>query len=604
VSAPEHERALVRRTYLYGVPYRWRCALLLLCIGISTAVALLQPRFLGGTLDAIIQGDLRRTYVLLALMLAATVGQGAISLAETYVTARLSTDLLWRVKGDLYERLVCLTVPVFDRTRQGELLSRIEGDAGAIGGLILRRLQLIPDIARAAVILALVLQMSLALTGVQLLILPLMYLASGYFGAVLRRLNAANRKLMDRYMSFVQESAAGSREIKVLQLEKDRIQGFGALAGQLLTSSVGISVVDAYAGLANMLIGGLGSVAVIGFAAWHIVSGHMTTGQLVTFTAYAGQLAGSLQGITSFRRTRQELLASIERVFGLLDEAAEPAVAPVATPPPRVAGRLALEGVCFRYESGQPVLNGVSCHLEPGTITGLAGLSGSGKTTLFNLLLRFYAPQQGAICLDGRDIRDYDLAVLRKAIAVVSQDPFFFRASIRENLLYARPDASGRDIERACELANAAAFIAALSDGYETQLGDRGASLSGGQRQRLALARAILRGSPVILCDEITSALDAEAELSVQKALRALAPGHTIALVAHRLSTIREADNIVVLHGGRVVGQGTHDDLLRDNAVYRRLYLVGGAAGERGPARRLRPIVAPASGREGEDERM
>ncbi|MCL6451464.1 MAG: ABC transporter ATP-binding protein/permease [Acetobacteraceae bacterium] len=576
MSDAGREGELLRRAYRYGAPYRLRCALLLLCVGASAAVALFQPRFLGGTLDGIIQRDLPRTYLLLVAMMTATVLQGAVSLAETYLTARLNTDILWRVKGDLYQRLVYLTVPVYDRTRQGDLLSRMEGDAGAVGGLVLRRLQIIPDAIRAGVILALVLRMSVPLTLVQLLILPLMYLASGYFGAALRRRNALNRLLMDRYMSFVQESAAGSREIKALQLERDRIQGFGLLANQLLTSSIGLSVVGAYAGLTNMLVSGLGSVAVIGFAAWQIVSGYLTVGQLVTFTAYAGQLAGALQNLTAFRRSRQEMLASIERVFGLLDEASEPAPRAPVVSLPRIQGRVVLEGVCFGYESGPTVLKGVSCCLEPGKVTGFAGLSGSGKTTLFNLLLRFYAPQEGAIYLDGRDIRDYELPVLRRAISIVSQDPFFFRASIRENLLYAHPGATRREIERACELANATEFIERLPQGYETPLGERGSSLSGGQRQRLALARAILRGSPVLLCDEITSALDAEAEFQVQQALRALARDHTIALVAHRPSSMRHADTIVVLHGGRVVGQGTHDELLRDNAVYRRLYLAGG----------------------------
>jgi len=567
-----NERELNRRAYAYGSAYRRPAALLVLTMAAGALVGLLQPTFMGNTLDAIIAAELRRTYLFLAAMLAATLLQGAISLGETYLTARLSTSILWRVKEDLYQRLVCLTMPVYDRTRQGELLSRIEGDAGAIGGLIMRRLHLVLDIARMVIILGLVLRLSVVLTLVQLIILPLMFLTSGYFGEALRQANLRNRKLMDGYMSFVQESAAGYREVKSLQLERRLLETFGGLSDRLATSIMGIRLTDAYAGLSNMLIGGVGSVVVIGFAAWQIINGHLSIGQLVAFTAYAGQLAGALRSITDFRRTRRELLASIERVFELLDRPAEPVLPRLAQGSQDFQGYLKLEDVCFGYSPEHPVLQGVSFQAMPGSITGLAGLSGSGKTTLFNLVLRFYLPQGGDIYLDGHNIQDLDLVALRRAIAVVGQDPFFFRASIRENLLHARPDARDAEIREACRLANAGDFVEALADGYDTVLSDRGASLSGGQRQRLALARAILRRSPVLLCDEVTSALDAESEHAVHEALRRLAGGHTIILVAHRPSTMQQADHIVVLHQGQVVGEGRHEALLQQNEVYRRLY--------------------------------
>ncbi len=467
-----------------------------------------------------------------------------------------------------------LAIPVFDRTRQGELLSRIEGDSGAIGGILPRRLTLIPDAARAVVVLILILAMSWRLTAVQLLVLPAMLVSAELFGAALRKRGSANRRLMDRYMTYVQETTAGTREIKTLQLEGDRVERFVALAGQAVKSSLGLGILDAYAGLANLVIGGLGSVAVIGFAAWQIVGGHLTVGQLVAFTAYAGQLAGSLESLAGFRRSRQELLVSIERAFGLMDGASEPVDLSPSVPMPDLSGQLSLEGVSFAYDAPKPVLEDITCRLEPGRVTGIAGLSGSGKTTLFNLLLRFYTPMSGTIRLDGRDIQDYDLAVLRRAISVVPQEPFFFKASIRENLLYANPEATTQDIDRACALVGAGTFISRLPQGLDTVLGDRGVGLSGDERQRLALARAILRESRVILCDEVTAALDAEAEKTVSQALRTMASNRTVVVVAHRPSTMRQADHVIVLHDGRVVAEGPHELLLSSSPVYRRLYEV------------------------------
>jgi len=576
------ERALLNRAYAYGIRYRGRLALLLGLTGLSMAVALVQPSFLGTALDCIIEEDLLRTYVFLGAMLAATVAQGVVSLAETYLTARLATQLSWQVKGDLYGRLVSLACDVQEHTSQGELLSRIEGDSGAVGNLLLRRLMLVPEAVRALAVLTLLLRMSWMLTAAQMLILPAMLIGSELFGAALRRRGSLNRGLMDRYMSYVQETAAGYREIKALQLERDRVDRFAGLAGQALRSSIGLTLLDAYAGLTNMLAGGLGTVAVVGFAAWQIVSGRLTVGQLVAFTAYAAQLAASLEALAGFRRSRQECLVSITRVFELLDRPQERATAPPPALPADLRGRLTLDSVSFGYEGYPPVLRGVSCTFEPGRLTGIAGLSGSGKTTLFNLLLRFYSPTGGSIQLDGRDIREYSIGELRRAISIVSQDPFLFEASIRENLLYGNPTASPRDLERACELAGILGFIKSLPQDLDTTLAGQGGGISGGQRQRLALARAILRDSPVLLCDEITAALDGEAASVIQRTLLALARDRTVAVIAHRPSTIENANLIVVLHDGQVAGLGTHGELIRSNPVYRRL---------------LQPVATPGAAR-------
>ncbi len=533
---------------------------------------LLQPRFLGNALDFIARGNVAAVYRTLALMLSATVLVGVLNWLQSYFSAKLNAAVNWRVKTDVFERLVRLRTSVYDSTHQGVLISKLEGDSGSVGALIIARLALVPEALRVCFVLLLVLRMSPLLTLLLVSSVPLMFLARNHFGTSLQRINLDLRRLLDRYISFVQESLAAYREIKSLRLESQRAAEFREYASTASATSVRMARVGALSGLANSLVGDIATVAVIAMATWQIMGGRLTVGELVTFTAYGSQLSWSLQNIVGFRQTFKQSMAQVSRVMELLAQPVEPPARESEALSSPLRGDVLFSGVYFSYDSRRPVLKSVSFRARSGVITGVAGCSGSGKTTLLNLLLRFYEPQRGRILLGGEDLGSLDLEVVRKAIAVVSQEPMFFTASVRDNLLLANPGAGIRQLQKCCDAAGASEFIRCLPDGLDTIVTDRGRNLSAGQRQRLALARALLQDSTVVLCDEITASLDSEAENVVIQGLRELCRTRTVIIVAHRPAVMELADTVVVLDKGRVVAEGAHQHLLAENSLYRGLY--------------------------------
>jgi subfamily B ATP-binding cassette protein MsbA len=323
------------------------------------------------------------------------------------------------------------------------------------------------------------------------------------------------------------------------------------------------------------LIGFLGfasSIVVLWFGGHEVASGELTTGQLVAFLLYLGMVAGPIGGLAGQWGGIQSAFGAADRIFALLDTVPEVQDAPDAVMLPPVDGEIVFENVAFKYGEGPAVLDDVTTIFRPGETTALVGPSGAGKTTLVNLVGRFYDPASGTVAVDGHDLRSVTMRSLRSQIAVVPQEPILFADTIRENIRYGRLDASTADLEAAAEAANATEFIARLSKGLDTIVGERGVRLSVGQRQRVAIARALLRNAPVLLLDEATSSLDNESEFLVQQALDRLMRGRTTIVIAHRLSTVERAHRILVLDRGRIVEEGTHQELLLLRGLYHRLY--------------------------------
>ena len=319
-------------------------------------------------------------------------------------------------------------------------------------------------------------------------------------------------------------------------------------------------------------VSAMGAVAVLAVGAVMVVRGQLTLGTLVAFLAYITSFYDPIDRLTEVDNIFQEAIAAGERIFELLDETTEVIDAPNARELPAIRGEMVFDQVTFRYGTGDRVLHGISFKMEPGQMVALVGPSGAGKTSIANLICRFYDPIQGNVTVDGHNLRDIQLASLRRQIAVVLQDSFLFNNTVAQNLLYGKPDATEDELIEAARTANAYDFITKLSEGFDTELGERGVKLSGGQKQRLALARAILADPKILILDEATSSVDAEAEYLIQQALERVLKGRTALVIAHRLSTIRNADKILVLDAGRIVEAGNHTELMERGGLYSRLY--------------------------------
>jgi ATP-binding cassette subfamily B protein/subfamily B ATP-binding cassette protein MsbA len=372
--------------------------------------------------------------------------------------------------------------------------------------------------------------------------------------------------------SFTQQTLAAIPVVQAFATEERNRQRFRGLARDAVALSQRGNLLQSAHGLTNGLMTTIGTAVVLFFGGARVLAGALSLGSLLVFLAYLRSMQGAAQGLLSTYARLKAAEAGADRVLEVLEAEEQVRDLPGARPLPGGGGHLRFEAVTFGYEPGRPVLHSLSLEARPGETVALVGPTGAGKSTLVSLIPRFFDPWEGQVTLDGSDLRELQLASLRAQIALVLQEPFLLPLTVAENIAYGRPSASRAEIEAAAAAANAAAFIERLPQGYETVIGERGATLSGGERQRLSIARALLKEAPVLILDEPTSALDAGTEALLLEALERLMAGRTTLIIAHRLSTIRHADRIVVLDAGRIVEAGTHQELLAARGSYHQLH--------------------------------
>ena len=570
----ENKGATARRLLAELRPYSRQLVLALVLVVLGAGAQAGGPYLIGRAIDrSILEGDVNGLLWTMLLLLGVYFVGTFASRGQILQVGSVGQSVLATLRERIFERLQRLPLGFFDRRPVGDLMSRVTNDVDTLNQLLSQGLtQLLGSFFSLIGVVVAMLVLDWRLASVCFTIIPAMLLTNVYFARRARRAFRTTRETVGDVTAGLQEEIVGIREAQAFNRTEANIERFrerNAANREANVQAVGIT--SAFAPAIDVL-STLSTTVVIGYGGYLVVTGTLTVGLLTAFLIYVQQFFRPIQLASQVYTQAQAALAGAERIHNILDEEPEPPDPPGTFELDSIKGRIEFENVTFAYEPGRPALRGINLVVESGQTVALVGPTGAGKTTIANLIPRFYDVSAGAVRVDGHDVREVQRSSLRKGIATVLQEPFLFSGSIAENIGYGRLEASREEIEAAARAVSAHGFIAALPDGYDTHLGAGGGTLSGGQRQLVSFARAVLADPRILILDEATSNVDTRTEALIQEALSTLLKGRTSVVVAHRLSTIRNADLILVVENGRIAERGSHASLLEKHGLYADLY--------------------------------
>lgn len=578
-SPPEINRALLERIFSYIRPYLWQLVVIIIIILFSSVLGIFPSVLSGKIIDkGFIAGDFDRLVVLIALSVSVLFASSLISLMQVYLSAWLSQHVAKDLRNQMYAHLQKMPQSFFTSRKQGEIVTRMTSDIAGVESVITGTFtQTISNVAVLLTSTVAMFSMNWILAVVSLLVVPLLVIPIKLVGKKRWALTTETQQMNDQANEVVNEtlSVSGQQLVKLFTKEESEHKRFGKINDDLSALKIKERTLGSFFRMVAFTLVELGPMVLYLIGGILILQRgytNLTIGDITIMVSLMMRLYRPLMNLLDVQIEFVRSLALFTRIFDYLDLPVE--IEEVENPIviDDFKGNLTFDDVYFDYQPNKPIIKGVSFSVEAGKTLAIVGHSGAGKSTLFNLIPRLYDSKGGDIYLDGVSIKELDLEFLRQQIGMVTQETYLFNASIKENLLYAKADATDTELVEACRAANIHDFIMSLPDGYETVVGNRGTKLSGGEKQRVSIARVILKNPKILLLDEATSSLDSISEQLIQEALEPLMKERTTLVIAHRLSTIMNADEILVLDKGRVAEVGTHLELLEQDELYKRMY--------------------------------